>query len=114
VKFHRFDELDEYSPAGHERVVNRLLVGADNGGEGVVSVWHGRLDPGGHSDVHTHPESVQIYVGISGEMVVGDGIEEHRLVPMATAIFPAATEHFIANRGIAVAEVLVISAPGLR
>jgi uncharacterized cupin superfamily protein len=51
---------------------------------------------------------------MSGEMVVGDGTEEHRLVPMATAIFPAATEHFIANRGIAAAEVLVISAPGLR
>jgi uncharacterized cupin superfamily protein len=114
VRFHRFDELDEYSPAGHEGVVNRLLVGADDGGEGAVSVWHGRLDPGGHSDVHTHPKSLQIYVGVSGEMVVGDGTEEHRLLPMATAIFPAATEHFIENRGTDVAEVLVISAPGLR
>jgi uncharacterized cupin superfamily protein len=114
VRFHRFDALEEYSPPGHEGVVNRLLVGANNGGEGAVSVWHGRLDPGGHSDMHTHEGSLQIYVGVFGEMVVGDHAAEHRLVPMATAIFPATTEHFIENRSHDVAEVLVISVPGLR
>lgn len=114
MRFHRFDDLDEYVPAGHEGVVNRLLVGRANGGDGAVSVWHGRLDPGGRSEVHSHQESLQLYVGVSGEMVVGDGTEEHLLVPMATAIIPAASHHYIENRNDVVAEVLVISVPGLR
>lgn len=114
MKFHRFDELEEYQPGGHEGVVNRLLVGEDLGGEGQVSVWHGRLSPGGHSDAHTHPASLQIYVGISGEMVVGDDHREETLTPLATAIFPKGTVHFIENRGDDEAEVLVISVPGLR
>lgn len=114
LRLHRFDELDEYMPEGHEGVVNRLLVGAESGGEGAVSVWHGRLDPGGHSELHVHPESLQIYIGISGEMVVGDESEEHALAPLATAIIAAAAEHFIENRSDDPAEVLVISVPGLR
>jgi len=114
VRFHRFDELEQYLPGGHEGVVNRLLVGEDLGGEGQVSVWHGRLSPGGRSDAHTHPGSLQIYVGISGEMVVGDAEREETLTPLATAIFPKGTVHFIENRGDDDAEVLVISVPGLR
>jgi quercetin dioxygenase-like cupin family protein len=114
MRFRRFDDLDEYVPPGHKGVVNRLLVGLDNGGEAAVSVWHGRLDPGGHSEMHTHPESLQVYVGLSGEMVVGDGDEEHVLVSMANAMIPAASDHFIENRSDFVAEILVISVPALR
>jgi uncharacterized cupin superfamily protein len=114
VRLHRFEELEEYLPGGHEGVVNRLLVGEELGGEGQVSVWHGRLTPGGHSESHTHPGSLQIYVGISGEMVVGDGEREEPLIPMATAVFPKGTVHFIENRSEDDAEVLVISVPGLR
>lgn len=114
MRFHTLDELEEYLPPGHDGVVNRLLVGNDNGGEGVVSIWHGTLEPGGHSELHTHPESLQIYVGVSGMMVVGDEGEEHDLRPLATAIFPTGTEHFIENRSEETAEVLVISVPGLR
>jgi quercetin dioxygenase-like cupin family protein len=114
VRFHGFDELEEYRPGGHEGVVNRLLVGEGSGGEGRVSVWHGRLDPGGHSAAHTHPSSLQIYVGIAGEMVVGDDQREETLIPLASAVFPQGTVHFIENRGNEEAEVLVISVPGLR
>lgn len=112
--FHRFDELEEYEPGGHEGVVNRLLVGQESGETGEVSVWHGRLAPGGHSDSHTHPGSLQIYVGISGQMVVGDDQSEDTLTPMATAVFPQGTLHFIENRTEQDAEVLVISVPALR
>lgn len=114
MRFHTFEELEEYPPPGHDGVVNRLLAGRDNGGEGIVSIWHGTLEPGGHSDLHTHPESLQIYVGISGEMVVGNDDREHRLVPLATAVFPKGARHFIENRSDQDAEVLVISVPGLR
>lgn len=114
MRFRRFDELEEYTPAGHQGVINRLLVGEGNGGEGTVSVWHGRLEPGGHSERHTHPGSLQIYVGISGEMVVGDDQREEIVVPMATAIFPKGSVHFIENRSDRDAEVMVISVPGLR
>jgi quercetin dioxygenase-like cupin family protein len=114
MRFHRFEDIVEYLPAGHEKVVNRLLVGEGNGGDGTVSVWHGRLDPGGKSDLHTHPGSLQIYVGVSGVMVVGNDDEEHELHPLATAIFPKGTKHFIENRSEGPTEVLVISVPGLR
>jgi len=101
-------------PGGHEGVVNRLLVGETLGGEGQVSIWHGRLAPGGHSEAHTHPGSLQIYVGLAGEMVVGDDETEEILSALATAVFPKGTVHFIENRSNEEAEVLVISVPGLR
>lgn len=110
----RFEDLDEYLPAGHQGVVNRLLLGVSNGGDGSVSIWHGRLEPGGHSDIHSHDESLQIYVGISGEMTVGNGRREEVLHELTTAVFEKGTSHFIANRGGQPAEVLVISVPGLR
>ena len=114
MRFHRLEDLEEYLPGGHEGVVNRLLVGETLGGEGQVSVWHGRLAPGGHSESHTHPGSLQIYVGVSGEMVVGDEQTEQTLTPLAAAVFPKGTVHFIENRSDDDAEVLVISVPGLR
>lgn len=114
MKFCLFEDLDEYEPAGHDGVVNRLLVGVANGDGSEVSIWHGNLQPGGHSEVHTHPESLQIYVGISGELVVGNIEEERILVSKATAIFPAGTKHFVENRSDAPGEVLVVSVPGLR
>lgn len=114
MHFYDFEALPEYTPSGHDGVVNRLLVGETSGGEGKLSIWHGRLDPGGHSEIHTHPESLQVYVGLSGAMVVGTGEEERTLVSKATVVFPAGTRHFIANRSDSVSEVLVISVPGLR
>lgn len=114
MKFHLFEELDEYVPGGHEGVVNRLLHGKSSGGVGDLSIWHGRLKPGGHSERHAHPESLQVYVGISGEMVVGNDDEEHTLQSLSTAVFPAGSQHFIENRSESDAEVLVVSVPGLR
>ncbi|MGH8913409.1 MAG: cupin domain-containing protein [Acidimicrobiia bacterium] len=114
MRFHTFDELAEYTPGGHEGVVNRLLVGRENLDVGGVSVWHGILEPGGRSELHSHPQSLQIYVGIAGEMVVGDGERDETLDRLATAVFEAGSDHFIENRTDRAAEVLVISVPGLR
>lgn len=114
MELHRFENLDEYTPAGHVGVVNRLLVGAGLGGDSAVSVWHGRLEPGGHSDLHIHETSLQAYVGISGSLIVGNGNREELLHPMDTVVFPRGTTHFIENRSESEAEVLVISAPGLK
>jgi len=114
MRVHRFEDLDEYRPRGHEGVVNRLLVGLGNLGVDEVSVWHGRLEPGGRSEIHTHPTSLQIYVGLSGEMTVGDGAREQPLGRLTTAVFDAGARHFIENRSGQKAEVLVISVPGLR
>jgi hypothetical protein len=47
-------------------------------------------------------------------MVVGDDQGEETLIPLATALFPQGTVHFIENRSNDEAEVLVISVPGLR
>lgn len=109
-----FAELEEYLPAGHHGVVNRLLAGRVRGDGGEVSIWHGRFEAGGSSGLHTHEESLQIYVGISGEMIVGDEEGESVLRRMGTAVITAGSPHFIENRTSVVAEVLVISVPALR
>lgn len=114
MRFALFEDHDEYEPHGHEGVVNRLLVGRENFDVEVVSVWHGRLEPGGRSDLHVHGSNLQIYVGVSGEMIVGDGDREETLVRLSTVVFDAGTSHFIENRSNDVAEVLVVSAPALK
>lgn len=114
MKVVRFEDLDEYLPAGHTGVVNRLLVGRSRGDDGSVSIWHGSLEPGGQSDLHVHEESLQIYVGLSGEMTIGDGVREETLDRLTSAVFAKGTDHFISNRSDQTAEVLVISVPGLR
>jgi mannose-6-phosphate isomerase-like protein (cupin superfamily) len=111
---HRIEDLPTYRPAGHDGVINRLLVGQESHGIQDVSIWHGRLDPGGHSDLHVHPTSRQIYIGVSGTMVVDDGTTEVELAPLTTAVFEAGETHRITNRSEDAAEVLVISVPGLR
>jgi mannose-6-phosphate isomerase-like protein (cupin superfamily) len=111
---HRIEDLPTYQPAGHDGVINRLLVGQESHGIQDVSIWHGRLDPGGHSDLHVHPTSRQIYIGVTGTMVVDDGTTEVELAPLTTAVFEAGETHRITNRSEDAAEVLVISVPGLR
>jgi quercetin dioxygenase-like cupin family protein len=114
VRFTLFEDLDEYEPHGHQGVVNRLLVGRENLDIEAVSVWHGRLEPGGRSDLHVHDSSLQIYVGITGEMIVGDGDRQEILLRLSTVVFDAGTNHFIENRSSDWAEVLVVSVPGLK
>lgn len=109
-----FDDFEEYRPAGHHGVVNRLLVGRSTGDGDRVSIWHGRFEPGGSSGLHVHEHSLQIYVCLTGEMVVADGSTESMIGPLGTAVIPEATPHFIENRSDGDAEVLVISVPALR
>lgn len=109
-----FEDLDEYLPAGHDGVVNRLLAGRSLGDGESVSIWHGRFEPGGTSSLHVHADSLQIYITLVGEMVVGDEVSESVLQPLATAVIAAGSPHFIDNRSEAPAEVLVVSLPALR
>jgi quercetin dioxygenase-like cupin family protein len=114
MMFRNFDDLEEYSPAGHTGVTNRLLAGTSRGDGDQVSIWHGRFEPGGSSEVHVHDDSLQIYVCLSGEMVVGDGSTESTIGPLDTSVIKASTPHFIENRSDLEAEVLVVSVPALR
>ena len=106
-------EAVPYEPAGHEGVVNRLLVGRETGVDDV-SVWHGTLAPGGGSDVHVHDHSMQIYVGLAGAATVMVADLEYRLDSMTTVTVPAATPHSIRNTEGPEATLLVISVPALR
>lgn len=111
----RFESADPYEPAGHHGVVNRLLVGLGKGGIPDVSVWHGRLDPGGGAHPHVHEDSLQVYVGIGGAFVVstGDGVEA-TLGPGDSIVIPAGVEHGLENQTEVDATLLVISCPALR
>jgi len=68
-----FEDAEPYVPAGHRGVVNRLLVGRAKGDVAQVSVWHGRLEPGGGAEPHVHEGSLQIYVGVTGQATVSTG-----------------------------------------
>jgi len=109
-----FDDAAPYEPSSHHGVVNRLLAGRARGGVTTVSVWHGRLVPGGGSDLHVHQHSVQVYVGVTGTISVSDGENPVTLGAGDTAIIPAGELHDVHNRGNADATLLVISAPALR
>lgn len=111
----RFEDAEPYVPEGHHGVVNRLLVGLAEGGVSEVSVWHGRLEPGGGADPHVHQGSLQIYVGMTGEFMVstGDGAGK-TLGPGDAIVIPAGVEHDLENQGGTVATLLVISSPALR
>ncbi len=110
-----FAATQTYEPAGHHGVVNRMLAGRSEGGIERVSVWHGRLDPGGGAETHVHETSDQIYVCISGtvEVKVPSGTAVLRYGD--TAILAAGEHHSVENRNATEsAELLVISAPALR
>lgn len=112
----RFDQARPYRPSGHRGVINRLLAGLGEGGVSQVSVWHGQVEPGGGAEAHVHEHSLQIYVGMSGELVVstGDGAEGEALGPGDAILIPAGTAHDLKNNGETVATLLVVSSPALR
>ncbi len=110
----RFNDIDTYEPGGHQGVTNRLLTGKGRGEVEDVSVWHGRLSPGGGSDLHVHEYSVQIYVAVTGTIEVSDGDTPAALGSGDTAIIPAGEIHDVHNRTDEDATLLVISAPALR
>jgi quercetin dioxygenase-like cupin family protein len=114
VELVKFSEVAEYKPAGHHGVVNRLLAGIGCGGVREVSVWHGRLEPGGGSDLHRHSGSAQIYAGLTGLLTVTNGETSAPLGPGDVVIIPAGEAHDIHNQSDDVATLLVISAPALR
>jgi quercetin dioxygenase-like cupin family protein len=111
MQLHEFDTLPEYQPKGHQGFTSRRLASRALGGDGSVSLSHATVAPGGHSNIHVHETSIQIYVGLSGTLVVGNGADEYPLAPLCTAIFEKGTDHFVENRSDEVATVLVITAP---
>lgn len=109
----RFAERPEYSPGGHSGVINRSLVGLDVRESDRLSIWVGTMSPGGDADPHIHHNSDQIYLVVSGRVKVTNEQEHTELGPLETAYIVAGNHHAIANVGDEVAQVLVISAPGL-
>lgn len=112
MKIVRFDESPAFEPRGHAGVLNRALVSTQWHDTPAVSVWWGRFDDGGASDLHTHPGATQVYVVMSGTFVVDDGETEHRLGVRDTAIIGPDEPHRIRAEGDA--EVMVVTTPGLR
>jgi quercetin dioxygenase-like cupin family protein len=113
MQFHRFEHHEVVEPTGHVGFKSRRLVNSKNGGDGSVSVTYASIVPGGTSGLHSHDQSVQIYVGLSGSLSVGDDQTEHELTPMAVVVFEAGSPHFVENRGDEMASALVITAPEL-
>ncbi|MEX2623983.1 MAG: cupin domain-containing protein [Acidimicrobiia bacterium] len=111
MKLHEFDTLAEYQPKGHEGFASRRLASRAMGADGSVRVSHATVQPGGHSDIHRHETSIQIYIGLSGTLIAGNGVGEYPLAPLSAAIFEKGTDHFVENRSDEVATVLVITAP---
>lgn len=108
----RFKDAPSFEPKGHEGVLNHALVSTQWHDTPAVSVWWGRFDDQGASDLHTHEGATQVYVVLSGAFVVDDGETEHRLGPRDTAIMGPDEPHRIRADGDA--EVMVVTTPGLR
>lgn len=112
MKVVRWAESPTFEPRGHAGVLNHALVSTQWHDTEAVSVWWGRFDDDGASDLHRHEGATQVYVVVSGKFVVDDGQQEHRLDPRDTAIVDAGEPHRI--RAVGDSEVIVITTPGLR
>lgn len=111
----RWESADEYEPAGHAGVVNRLLVGRAAGGLEDVSIWHGTLEAGGHAETHVHDGSIQVYVALSGALDVETPTDRVTLREGDAATLERNEPHSIRNpHAFEPATLLVVSAPALR
>jgi quercetin dioxygenase-like cupin family protein len=108
----RFEEAPTFEPRGHAGVLNHALVSSEWHDTPAVSVWWGRFDDGGSSNLHRHEGATQVYVVLAGTFVVDDGETEHRLTARDTAIIGPDDPHRIRAEGDA--EVIVVTTPGLR
>lgn len=110
----RFSDQIPYEPAGHYGVVNRLLAGRGAGNLEAVSVWHGLLDEEGGAEMHSHEQSVQIYLLVAGTIVVTSSDESTELSAGDAVIIPAGEPHKLQNSGPGPASLYVVSSPALR
>lgn len=110
----RFERCEQYEPAGHAGVVNRLLVGSESGGIEDVSVWHGTIETGGFAEPHVHEGALQVYVVMTGTITVAGESMTSDLQPGDAAVFSPGERHEVKNRSAKEATLLVISTPALR
>lgn len=92
------NDVQGYSPAGHEGTFNRRLVGITEGIENV-EVIIGEMEPGGLADPHLHENIEQIMYILSGEMHAIIEGKEAKLSAGDIVWIPKRATHDIRNAG---------------
>ena len=63
------EEMEGYSPLGHNAVVNKQMVGK-NIGSSKMNAALGRMAPGGLTEMHSHDNSEQFHYVLKGEVTI--------------------------------------------
>ena len=69
VKVINPEELEGYSPPGHNDTINKRMVGK-NIGSVKMTVSLGRMAPGGLTEIHSHDSSEQFHYVLKGEVTI--------------------------------------------
>jgi len=77
----------------------------------VIREWNLDPYPGDQAPPHVHHGSDEAFYVLSGELEVLEGTRRRLLTTGELAFIPSGTVHTFANRGTAVARILVVMTP---
>lgn len=104
------NEVEGYSPNGHEGTFNRRLVSAKEGIKGV-EMTIGEMEEGGSAEPHFHEDLEQVMYILEGEMsVIIDG-EEGLLSKGHVVWIPQKTMHEVKNVGLSKLSFILVYSP---
>lgn len=107
----RPNEVDVYSPAGHEDTRNRRLIGPAAGSNRVELIL-GEMGPQGIAEAHAHKSCNQIFYLLEGRLKVISGEAEEILDPGDLGFIPEGVPHEVVCMSEG-AKILVLYSPPL-
>lgn len=95
VYFVKPEDLQPYSPPGHDSTVNRRLIGEENVGAKCFEVVLGEIGTGGGAHPHSHADMEHGYYLLEGKCLIRVGQETQEITPGMTVFIPKGIEHEI-------------------
>lgn len=104
------DEVEGYSPPGHEGTFNRTLVGKEEGIQGVEMIY-GEMEEGGLADPHYHADIEQVMYVLNGEMEIDIEGKVTQLSKGHVVWIPQMATHEVKNIGNSKLSFILIYSP---
>jgi quercetin dioxygenase-like cupin family protein len=100
-----------WSPGGHSDCVCQDVV-SDRVGARLMEIHTTTLGPGGKADLHSHSESEEVFIILSGELAFFDESGTEYIARAGNAVFvPVDGEHGTVNRSDKDVKLIAIRVP---